>query len=195
MASNMKIDSSSPTFQGRFMDSCRSAQQRVLNAVPNVELSGNVGWINKTGEKISSAEQRLILGISALMSQPFIDWNNKNVDEKTRKVSVARTVAKIIVGTATGFTIRKGCIKMIEAMSQPRLPNIPKWKTFFTPKDVTRTKTEAFKQYRNAMGTVVALVVMTFTNFLIDAPLTKLLTNAIIKKQEDKASAVQKEDK
>lgn len=195
MASNMKIQSSSPSFQGGISGTLRSAKQRAMNAVPNMELSGNTNWINKAGEKISSAEQRLILGASALMSQPFIDAHNRNVDEKTRKVSVARTIAKIIAGTATGFAIRKGCIKAIKAMSQPKLPNTPKWKTFFTPKDITKTNTDAFMQYRNAMGTVVALVVMMFTNFLIDAPLTKFLTNKLISKQESKASAVQKEDK
>lgn len=179
MASNMKIQNSSPSFQG-------GVKQRMLNTVPNIELSGNVNWINKAGEKISSAEQRLILGASALMSQPFIDAHNKNVDEKTRKVSVARTIAKIIAGTTTGFLIRKGCIKGIKAMSQPRVAGAPKWKSFFTPKNVSKTTTDAFMQYRNAMGTVVALIVMMFTNFLIDAPLTKFLTNTLIKKQEDK---------
>lgn len=186
MASNMKIQSSSPTFQGGRSSTLRSAKQCAMNAVPNWELSGNTNWINKAGEKISSAEQRLILGASALMSQPFIDAHNKNVDEKTRKVSVARTIAKIIAGTLTGFAIRKGCIKAIKSMSHPRTANTPKWKSFFTPKGITKTNTDAFMQYRNAMGTVVALVVMMFTNFLIDAPLTKFLTNTLIKKQEDK---------
>ena len=162
MASNMKIQSSSPSFQGGISSALRSAKQRAMNAVPDMELSGNTNWINKAGEKISSAEQRLILGASALMSQPFIDAHNRNVDEKTRKVSVARTIAKIIAGTATGFAIRKGCIKAIKAMSQPRGANVPKWKSFFTPKDITKTNTDAFMQYRNAMGTVVALVVMMF---------------------------------
>lgn len=186
MASNMKIQSTSPSFQGGISSTCRSLQQRMMNAIPNAELSGNVNWINKAGEKISSAEQRLILGASALMSQPFIDAHNKNVDEKTRKVSVARTIAKIIAGTTTGFLIRKGCIKAIDAMSKPVGKNVPKWKTLFTPKNITKTNTDAFKQYRNAMGTIVALVVMMFTNFLIDAPLTRFLTNKFVKKQEEK---------
>lgn len=189
MASNMKIQTSSPSFQGGISGTSRTLRQRVMSTIPNMELSGNVGWISKAGEKISSAEQRLILGASALMSQPFIDAHNKNVDEKTRKVSVARTIAKIIAGTATGFAIRKGCIKAIKAMSHPHGPNVPKWKSFFTPKDISKTNTDAFAQYRNAMGTVVALVVMMFTNFLIDAPLTKFLTNKLIKKEEDKVSA------
>lgn len=145
-----------------------------------------INGIKSTGEKISSAEQRLILGASALMSQPFIDANNKNVDEKTRKVSVARTIAKIVAGTFTGYFIRKGCIKGIKALSQVTGPNVPKWKTVFTPKNVKDNTTDAFLQYRNAMGTVVALVVMMFTNFIIDAPLTKFLTNALVKKGEEK---------
>ena len=185
MASNMKIQSSSPSFQGGISGSLRSAKQRAMNAVPNMELSGNTNWINKAGEKISSAEQRLILGASALMSQPFIDANNKRVDEKTRKVSVARTIAKIVAGTFTGYFIRKGCIKGIKALSQVEGKNVSKWKSIFTPKNIKDNTTDAFLQYRNAMGTVVALVVMMFTNFLIDAPLTKFLTNALVKKEED----------
>lgn len=120
------------------------------------------------------------------MTQPFIDANNKSVDEKTRKVSVARTIAKILAGTLTGYFIRKGCIKGIKALSQIPGPNVPKYKSLFTPKGITDNTTDAFKQYRNAMGTVVALLVMMVTNFAIDAPLTKFLTNALVKKQEDK---------
>lgn len=188
MASNMKIQSNSPTFQGGMSNAYRAFKRRIVNAIPNVELSGDQKLIQKAGEKISSAEQRLILGASALMSQPFIDANNKRVDEKTRKVSVARTVAKIIAGTLTGFVIRKGCIKTINAMSKAKGIGAPKWwKTLFTPEGVVKTEDEAFKQYRNAMGTIVALVVMMFTNFLIDAPLTKFLTNKFIKMQENKS--------
>lgn len=165
----------------------KSLKQKGLDLIPGAVYSNDkvLNGIKNTGEKISSAEQRLILGASALMSQPFIDWNNKNVDEKTRKVSVARTVAKIIAGTFTGYFIRKGCIKAIKAFSQMPGPNVPKWKTIFTPKNAKDNTSEAFMQYRNAMGTVVALVVMMFTNFLIDAPLTKFLTNTFIKHGED----------
>jgi len=163
-------------------------QQRVIDCFPSVVYSkpSTVNGIKKTGEKISSAEQRLILGASALMSQPFIDAHNRSVDEKTRKVSVARTIAKIIAGTTTGFLIRKGCIKAIKAFSKLEGKNVSKIKTFFTPKGVKDVNSEAFAQYRNAMGTIVALVVMMFTNFAIDAPLTRFLTNRLVKKQEDK---------
>ena len=162
-------------------------QQRMLNLLPNAEYSNKSGikLVRDTGEKISSAEQRLILGATALMSQPFIDAHNRNVDENTRKVSVARTIAKIVAGTFTGFFIRKGCIKAIKAFSQLPGKNVPKYKTIFTPKDITKINSDEFIQYRNAMGTIVALVVMMFTNFAIDAPLTKFLTNTLVKKQEE----------
>lgn len=172
-------------------DAYRSVKAKGLALLPNAEYSNEkvINTIKKTGEKISSAEQRLILGASALMSQPFIDGRNRNVDEETRKVSVARTVSKIIAGTLTGFIIRKACIKGIEALSQIVKENIPRWKTIFTPDGIIDNTTDAFMQYRNAMGTVVALVVMMFTNFLIDAPLTKFLTNTFVKKQEVKNEA------
>ena len=165
-----------------------NAQQRVLNLFPSKVYSDtkSINLINKAGEKISSAEQRLILGASALLSQPFIDAHNNNVDEDTRKVSVARTIAKIIAGTTTGFLIRKGCIKGIEALSQYEGKNLSKLNTFFTPEGIKCFVPDEFVQYRNAMGTIVALIVMTFTNFFIDAPLTKFLTNILVKKQEGK---------
>lgn len=163
-------------------------QQGILDRFPNSTWTNlkQINRIKNAGEKISSAEQRLILGASALMSQPFIDAHNVNVDEKTRKVSVARTIAKIIAGTTTGFLIRKGCIKGIQALSKAPSKGISRFKTIFTPKGIKNTNTEEFAQYRNAMGTIVALVVMMFTNFAIDAPLTKFLTNLLVKKQEDK---------
>ncbi len=166
----------------------QKAQQRALDLLPNTTCKEGklTNGIKKAGEKISSAEQRLILGASALMSQPFIDAKNKNVDEKTRKVSVARTIAKIIAGTFTGFFIRKACIKGIKELSHIPAQGVPKWKTILTPNGVKDNTTEAFSQYRNAMGTIVALVVMLFTNFLIDAPLTKFLTNTFVKKGEDR---------
>ena len=88
--------------------------------IPNKVISSEkwqkrIEWVNK---EISTPENRLILGVTALMSQPFIDAHNKSVDEDTRKVSVCRTLAKIIAGTLTGYFIRKGCIKAIDKWSK-----------------------------------------------------------------------------
>lgn len=161
----------------------RRFEQSALDLLPDATFNKNktVGLIGDIGRDISSAENRLILGVSALMSQPFIDAKNKDVDEKTRKVSVCRTIAKIVAGTLTGYAIRKGCISAIKNWSQLPAKGIPRYKSLFTPRGARSTNSEAFKQYQNAMGTVVALVVMLFTNFAIDAPLTKFLTNLLVK--------------
>ena len=136
-------------------------------------------WI---GDKVSSPQNRLILGVSALMSQPFIDLSNKKVDEDTRKISAARTVAKIIAGTTTGFLVRYGCIKAIDYCSLlpeqiTKSTKNPRLRTLFTPDSKITAVLKDLGQYRKALGTIVSLAVMLFTNFLIDAPLTKYLTN------------------
>lgn len=174
----------------------------IVSAIPKTTISGNktqkrIDWI---GEKFSSPENRLILGISALMTQPFIDAQNKKVDEETRKVSVARTVAKIIAGTLTGYYVRAGCIKLIDEMtklpSEVKNPNSfgGKLRMLFTPDDAKTGALKSLKKYKNALGTTISLVVMLFTNFLIDAPLTKYLTNLFtdkfIKPKDQKGGTV-----
>ncbi len=169
----------------------RRFQQAFYDCLPNRVVNSEkwqkrIKWV---GSEISSPENRLILGVTALMSQPFIDARNKSVDEDTRKVSVCRTIAKIVAGTATGYLIRKGCISAINRWS--KLPSsvdkngqkvkLTKLNTFFSPQNAISDLTESFKQYRNAFGTIAALMVMTVTNFLIDAPLTKFLTNKFVK--------------
>ena len=165
----------------------RNVTGTIAGAVPTLTVKGErankfISWI---GKNISSPENRLILGVSALMSQPFIDLGNKKVDEETRKVSAARTVAKIIAGTLTGVLVRKGCIKTIDAFS--KLPSelsastkYPWLRTLFTPDSAIAGVLKDLTHHKNALGTFLSLFVMTFTNFLIDAPLTKFLTNKFV---------------
>lgn len=68
-------------------------------------------FVNKIGNVLNSPEQRLILGATALATQPFIDFYNRSADEETRAVSTARTIGKIVAGTLTGVLIRYGAIK------------------------------------------------------------------------------------
>lgn len=145
--------------------------------------------INWIGRNISSPQNRVILGASALMSQPFIDLHNRKVDEDTRKVSAARTVAKIIAGTLTGFFVRYGCIKAIDYCSllPAQITNATKHKwlrTLFTPDSAINGVLKDLNQYKKALGSFIALLVMLFTNFAIDAPLTKFLTNKFVDKYD-----------
>ncbi|MBQ7125692.1 hypothetical protein IJO12_01245 [bacterium] len=167
--------------------SVNGVSQRVVRAVPSVVVEGDktnraIAWV---GEKLSSPHNRLILGVTALMSQPFIDLNNKKVDEQTRIVSAARTVAKIIAGTLTGFSVRYLSIKAIDAFSKlpEQINDTTKFKrlrTLFTPTSALNGVLKDLTQYKFAYGTYLSLGVMLFTNFLIDAPLTKFLTNIFL---------------
>ena len=179
----------------------RNMTQRIVNIMPSMTVSNeralkSLKWI---GEKVSSPENRLILGVSALMSQPFIDLHNRKVDEDTRKISAARTVAKIIAGTATGVLIRSGCIHAINAFTKLPSEITPNMKfknlrTLFTP---SLGLCANLNKYKKAMGTILATVVMMFTNFLIDAPLTKFLTNKFIDRihQDSSNNQPQSEEK
>ena len=153
------------------------------------------------GDDFSSAGQRLISGVTALMTQPFFDLNNKHTDEKTRKVSCARTLGKIIAGTLTGVSIRWICVKtteifckteitkkarLLKAKAKARLKKIPftekfetptGYKKWLVPKNYDDATFREIKKYRGALGTFAAVIVMIGTNFLIDAPLTTYLTN------------------
>lgn len=147
--------------------------------ISNPKAIESIKWI---GREISSPENRLILGITALASQPFIDAKNKTLDEEIKGVVIARTIAKIIVGTTTGVLIRKGCIKAIDLMATVPKKGItmPKIRQILLPA-VQKIDLDILKQYKNTMGTLLGLGVMLFTNFLVDAPLTQLLTNVMVK--------------
>ncbi len=167
-------------FCQRIKKAARSVGQTVSDALPNCVTGEKADkFFKAAGREISSAENRLILGVTALMSQPFIDYNKREIDEDTRRVAVCRTIAKIVAGTLTGYTVRKCTIKGIQKCSKLPGKGVPKWQTLFTPKDVKKVDTDEFKQYQNALGTFVSLGVMLFTNFLIDAPLTKFFTNTL----------------
>lgn len=134
--------------------------------------------IEKIGE-YSSPHSRLILGITALMTQPFIDWQNKDVDKDTRRVSTARTIGKIIAGTISGVIVRAGCIALIKKLTDANANK--KWQKLLIPTNVSsneyKNAERLLKKHRGAIGTIVALFVMLFTNFAFDVPVTKFLTN------------------
>lgn len=171
-----------------------SVTQGIANVVPKMTVKSEkankvIGWI---GEKVSSPQNRLILGVSALMSQPFIDLHNRKVDEDTRKVSAARTVAKIIAGTTTGVLIRSGCIHAIDAFTKYPSQITPdmkfkKLRSLFAPSEGLL---DNLSQYKKSLGTIISLLVMVFTNFLIDAPLTKFLTNKFVDRINEKKQQV-----
>ena len=161
----------------------------LYNKIPNVTVAKNgvINAVEHIGRKWTSPQQRLIMGVTAIFMQPVIDAKNKHVSEDTKKVSVAKTISKIIVGTLTGVIIRSLTIKAVKAFSVPldKLPKdikplTKKIKTFLSSSKLNSNMPDELAQYRNAMGTLVSLFIMMFTNFGIDAPWTNKLTNFLL---------------
>ena len=157
--------------------------QKIIDAVPKTtakESAKKLEQWKKIDDVISRpAENRGILGATALLTQPAIDYYNHRVDKETRTVSRNRTIAKIIAGTGVGmFVVRgpiyKAIVNMTNVNGKSRLSKA------LLPKShlLEITKNEKFlKNYRSALSMSIALLAMSVTNFVMDAPLTVCLTN------------------
>lgn len=157
-------------------------------------LEKKIKWM---GTDFTSAGQRLISGVTALMTQPFFDLYNDKTDEKTRIVSTARTLGKILAGMTTGVLIRHLCIKSMDrfcktaateadlvekGVKQVAKTAFSKREQWLLPKKYEDAPLRQIKKYKNAFGTLAAVIIMIGTNFLIDAPLTFFLTSKFVKK-------------
>lgn len=148
------------------------------------------------GKYINSPEQRLIQGVTALALQPAIDYMNHKADDETRAVSVARTIGKIIAGTIVGVAVRYGAIALAKNFTHYKVVSFennfikaiaPKTKkdflmpsiTFDNPNKIAPHLADLHDNYIKTIGTLIATFAMVFTNFLIDAPLTKWITKKL----------------
>ena len=127
---------------------------------------------------------RGIMGASALLTQPTIDYYNHRVDEETRTVSRNRTIAKIVAGTLVGmFVVRGPVYKLVEKMTNVK--GNGKWSTALIPKELLKELSENETYLKNCRATIamaLALIAMSITNFVLDAPLTIFLTNLLNEK-------------
>lgn len=154
---------------------------------------------NIIGKYINSPEQRLIQGVTALALQPAIDYMNHKADDDTRAVSVARTIGKIIAGTIVGVAVRYGAIYAAKNFSKYAYESVKggfvgkvgpaRKKDVFMPtldlaaRNITPKEFKSMHEnFVKTMGTLVATFAMVFTNFLIDAPLTKWITKKLTPK-------------
>ena len=172
---NMRGNPKNPDFWKRI-------QQMLLDAVPEHTIKDGAKryalW-SKVDKLLSKpAENRLIMGVTALAAQPLIDANNRKVDKETREVAVCRTIAKILAGTAVGIVVRGLSHKLVLSMTEPK--SIKKAGKALLPtkhlSDIINSE-KLLNNYRSALSTSLAIGAMCFTNFLVDAPLTVFLTN------------------
>ncbi|MDD3420511.1 MAG: hypothetical protein PHE78_07950 [Candidatus Gastranaerophilales bacterium] len=144
----------------------------------NTNFSGKTRFIpTKSFDWMSNLDgthQRIILGGTALVTQPVIDYYNPMADEKTRKFSVLKTVIKIVVGTVVGTSVRhvgmmyarkvtKGN-KFLEKIKNPALK-----------KDLTKifSNEKDKKNFIGNFGTILGLMGVIVADFTFDMPLAK----------------------
>lgn len=157
-------------------------KQKAIDAMPEATFKDGTKKIakwKKYDEAASHpAKNRLIMGVTALATQPAIDYYNHKVDKETREVSRIRTIAKILAGTAVGIAVRGSCYELVSKMT--KIKGKEKYSKALLPtkhlKDLVKNPT-LLKNYRSALSTSLAILVMCITNFVIDAPLTVFLTN------------------
>lgn len=166
-------------------------EQKVVDIFPNASFKDDAKRIEnlgKIGDRISRPmENRLIMGATAIITQPTIDMCNHRVDEETRIVSRNRTVAKIIAGTLVGAVVRGSSYKIVEKMTN--IDGTQKHSKSLIPKaylEEFKKAPKKLKNYRSALATFVAILAMCITNFAIDAPLTVYLTNKFNAKNKAK---------
>lgn len=163
-------------------------KQKLLDASP-LHTSKDNGKIieswNKTSHWVGDPMwNRGIMGATALVTQPAIDYYNHRVDDETRTVARNRTIAKIVAGTLVGmFVVRGPVSKAVEKMTD--VNGKTKLSKFLLPQKYIRRMIKdqnGLKNYRSALSMAIALGAMCFTNFLLDAKLTILFTNYLNKK-------------
>ncbi len=160
---------------------------KIFDRIPKMSVpNGNPDTWNKIADWASRpAPNRAITGITAYITQPYIDGHNRNVDKATRDISKDRTRAKVIVGTLAGIAVRQPSYNLVEAMTHPE--GTKKYSKWLIPgsKLLGLTENSIFlKTHRIIVSTLLALGIMCFSNFALDAPGTAFLTNLLIDRRK-----------
>lgn len=156
-------------------------KQKIVDAAPSTTFNDAEktlkNWVRFDERMSKPAENRGVMGGTAILLQPAIDASNKKVDNETRQISICRTIAKIIAGTGVGMLVRGSAYKAVEKMTNPEGNKILLPKKYI---DELSKNPKLMKNYRSALSTGIAILAMCVTNFALDAPLTVFLTNRLI---------------
>ena len=159
-------------------------KRRVFELIPNI-LVKDSPILNDFGNFINRPDvNRGIMGVTALLTQPFIDKHNPDVDKETAETSMCRTIGKIVAGTTVGCIVRSGVYYLMNACTSLD-PNAPNWKKLLMPSQrmqraISAHNIDWFKSYKNVLATALGLGIMLITNPLLDVPLTSLITKRLI---------------
>lgn len=118
---------------------------------------------------MSSATQRLAIGLTGLALRPTIDYYNGQVDQETRKYSAIKTAVKVAITVFNGVLTRFAAEKIGIAIAKRRIIE-PLSKTM---------KPEAFQQ---GMATAISFLATVLTTFTLDIPLINYGLNFVLDK-------------
>ena len=163
-------------------------------------------FVSYSGRKLNAPAQALIIGGTAIAFIPPINRMNKKVDQDTRDMAVGRSIGKNIVGNLSDYTLRVLSIALVSKFSKAKVDKnnegivtgiFPKSKKdIFTPSISEniepRSMNQFSKDYRNykmAMGALLATALAIFVKTTIELPLTKKLTDVFYKREKAKQEA------
>ena len=159
--------------------------RKLFDLIPNISIKNNdrLKILNKAGDIMGRPmPNRLIMGATAIVSQPFIDEHNKRVDKDTARTARNRTIGKIVAGTAVGCVVRGLIFKLINSCTNEDI-SVDRWNNVLTPRNTTTVRPSMLpnrlRNYRTALSTIVAMIVMIGTNIAFDLPLTNMISNAL----------------
>ena len=167
-----------------------SVKRRIFGLIPNFSPIDNPEKCNRFGTIINRPHiNRGIMGATALLSQPFIDYFNPKVDEETAAVSTCRTIGKVVAGTSVGMGVRWLCYRGIDFLTSED-KDAPKWKRRLMPsqnieKSISKKNIDWFKNYKSTLATIAGLSVMLLTNVALDVPFTNWISSKLIKARCD----------
>ena len=184
----MKISSS---FYNRYNNEVQPQSFKGIPKNPKFmpNLIGKMGKL--AGEYVSMPEQKLFLATTALMFVPLIDLKFADEDKKTD--AAIKSASKAMMGGLTGVTIRAAFLKFMDKFVGLGKHNIintyllpPKASELNAKLSAAKNEAEKLmlakkvKQYSQTMGTLFAILFMTFfSNSKIDVPLTSDMQDLI----------------
>jgi len=170
--------------------------RRVFVCIPNTTVN-TPEICNKIGVFLSRPDvNRGVMGATAILTQPLIDYYNPDVDEETAKTSTCRTIGKIIAGTMVGCAVRFLCYQGTKGLTSLDLA-APDWRKVLLPsKKIVSYLNSKYPDwiltYRNGLANFVGLAAMLFTNVLLDVPLTNKITKKLLNKFNLKTEALER---
>lgn len=152
-------------------------------------------FIKNTGG-MDGWQQRGVLGAAAILTQPFIDLNNKNVDPETRKYSAVKTAVKICIGTGMGVLTRylfgtalvknpqfitQNTEKLTQLVNQGKIKQevISKIKTIKPFIEIPEGKN--IDEFQKGVSLFVGCIGTVISTIFVDKPLTNPIMNTALK--------------